>query len=292
MFTRLPHEGAHWATCSLSSLDRTNWASVLAYQLDCDPVADNVNLPALPDQMVMLVTAGSTTIESRAGGKWRRSVYGPGTVAMTPPGQATHLRWRGTDRIRTIQVYLPGPVTDQVALEMYGQDSAGVSRPHALATEDPLIAQILRALISGVHSDGANELYAESAATFLSAHLLARHAGRPPAAAPPRADRRIATVMSYMRENLDQPISLGDMAAAAGLSPFHFLRVFKAATGQTPRRSLSAMRLRCARRYLERTDLSVTEISEACGFATPSQLATSFRQEYGMSPTDFRRRRP
>jgi AraC-like DNA-binding protein len=36
----------------------------------------------------------------------------------------------------------------------------------------------------------------------------------------------------------------------------------------------------------------VTEISEACGFATPSQLATSFRQEYGMSPTDFRRRRP
>ena len=89
VFTRLPHEGARWATCNLSSLDRTNWASVLAYQLDCDPVADDVNLPALPDQMVRLVTAGSTTIESRAGGKWRRSVYGPGTVAMTKIGRAS-----------------------------------------------------------------------------------------------------------------------------------------------------------------------------------------------------------
>jgi AraC family transcriptional regulator len=239
----------------------------------------------------MLVISGRTTIESRAGGDWARSGYGPGTVAMTPPGEPTSLRWRGAERVRTVQVYVPGPLTDQVALAMYGRVSSQVRRPDALAADDPLLAHLLRALLAEVRAGVADDLYAESAATFLSAHLLRQHAGRPPALPARREDRRITKAVSYIRENLGSALSLTDMAAAASLSPYHFLRVFKAATGQTPRQYLNAMRLRHARRYLEHTDLSITEISAVCGFGTPSRLASNFRLAFGMSPSEYRRSR-
>jgi AraC family transcriptional regulator len=91
-----------------------------------------------------------------------------------------------------------------------------------------------------------------------------------------------------MRSNHHRPLTLAEIAAVADLSTFHFLRVFKAATGRTPYRYLNGIRVEHARRYLERGDLSVTEVSRLCGFATPSRLATTFRQEVGLSPSAYR----
>jgi len=138
---------------------------------------------------------------------------------------------------------------------------------------------------------GADELYAESAATFLAVHLMTRHGS----ASTPRplrgADIRVRRATAFIRDNHDRSVTLAEIAAVAGLSTFHFLRVFKAATGRTPHRFLTDVRVDRARRLLERGDLSVTEIAHLCGFATPSRLATAFRQCHGVSPTAYRNRR-
>jgi len=91
-----------------------------------------------------------------------------------------------------------------------------------------------------------------------------------------------------MRDSLHLPVSLADIAASAGLSPYHFLRVFRAATGVTPHRVLTRMRIDAARRRLEDSDLSVTEIALLCGFSSASQFSTAFRRETGMAPRTFR----
>jgi AraC family transcriptional regulator len=94
--------------------------------------------------------------------------------------------------------------------------------------------------------------------------------------------------VSYINDNHHQPLTLADIAAEANLSPFHFLRVFKQVTGQTPHRFLTTVRVTRARHYLDRADLSVTDIAQLCGFASSSQLATAFRRATGVSPSAYR----
>jgi AraC family transcriptional regulator len=102
---------------------------------------------------------------------------------------------------------------------------------------------------------------------------------------------RVRRAISFINDNHHLPLPLNDIAAAANLSPFHFLRVFKLVTGQTPHRFLNTVRVDRARRYLERGDLSITEIARLCGFASPSRLAIAFRQTTGVSPSAYRMER-
>jgi AraC family transcriptional regulator len=106
-----------------------------------------------------------------------------------------------------------------------------------------------------------------------------------------RDERRVAAVVRYLEECFDQPCALADLAKLAGLSPYHFLRVFRATTGVTPHQHLLRVRLRAAAIGLVRTDTSVTEIALASGFDDLSNFTRSFRAEYGTSPLGYRRAR-
>jgi len=101
-------------------------------------------------------------------------------------------------------------------------------------------------------------------------------------------DRRLRRAVELMLAQLDEELSLKDLAAASCLSQFHFARLFKKATGFTPHAYLAALRTTTAQRLLAETDLSITEISLRVGFASPSHFAKAFRQTTGLSPRAFR----
>lgn len=274
------------ARVRLCSRRDNGWSGVLVRLLDNAEAAE-LDLPAVDDQIVVLVDQGSTAIESRHGATWRRADYGPGSIGLTAPGHPTRIRWRGAERTQTTHVHLPGALVDRTALDLWGRDAAGLGRPDALSVEDPVLASVIGALRSAALA-GADELYAESAATFLAVHLLTRHAAAPAPREFGRDELRTRRAVRFIRDNHHLPLSLADMAAAAELSPFHFLRVFKTATGQTPYRYLTRIRVERACRHLERGELSVTEIAQACGFATPSRFASAFRAQIGQSPSAYR----
>ncbi len=265
----------------------TGWRSLLVQTFSNVEVADELVLPATGEQALVLITDGTTAIEARHGARWHRADYGPGRIGLTAPGSPTHIRWRGTERTLTTHVYLPAHILDRAAAELYGRDAAQVGRPDTLAIDDPVLAAVLTGLGEAARA-GADELYAETAAAFLAAHLLTRHAARPIPGPPRGEDIRVRRAVAFIKDNHHLPLTLTEIAAVAELSPFHFLRVFKQGTGRTPHRFLTGFRLEQARRYLKRDDLSVTEIAHLCGFATPSRLATAFRQETGVSPTSYR----
>ncbi|MCB1105061.1 MAG: helix-turn-helix transcriptional regulator [Cephaloticoccus sp.] len=81
---------------------------------------------------------------------------------------------------------------------------------------------------------------------------------------------------------------LDELARRAGVSVPHLIDVFRRDYGQTPMRVLTRLRLEEARRRLGETEVSVTEIAHALGFASSQHLARLFREAYGQTPTQVR----
>jgi AraC-like DNA-binding protein len=102
---------------------------------------------------------------------------------------------------------------------------------------------------------------------------------------PPKLKR----VIEFIEANLNESIGLDDLAEAAGLSPNHFLRVFKLATGETPYQFLRARRLERARQLLADNAMPLAELALECGFANQAHFTAAFSREVGISPGRYRR---
>jgi AraC-like DNA-binding protein len=101
---------------------------------------------------------------------------------------------------------------------------------------------------------------------------------------------RIHDAMDRIEASCRDPLSLGEVAASVGLSPFHFLRVFRSVTGTTPHQYLIGARLRLAVRMLLDTSRPVTEIAYDVGFQDLSNFVRTFHRAVGCSPGTYRRR--
>jgi AraC family transcriptional regulator len=99
----------------------------------------------------------------------------------------------------------------------------------------------------------------------------------------------IERVVRLMRDRLHEPLALDDLAAEAYLSPFHFSRIFRQATGAPPGEFLGALRLDAARRLLLTTPASVTEICYEVGYSSLGSFTTRFTREVGLPPGVLRR---
>jgi len=102
-------------------------------------------------------------------------------------------------------------------------------------------------------------------------------------------DRRIRRSVELMHTQLDQDLTLKELAAASYLSPFHFARVFKKLTGSSPHNYLANIRATRAQLLLAETDLSVTEIGARVGYLSGSHFTKAFRIATGATPREFRK---
>jgi AraC-like DNA-binding protein len=96
-------------------------------------------------------------------------------------------------------------------------------------------------------------------------------------------------VITAMRERIDSPLSLDEMAGIAYLSPFYFNRVFRQQTGVPPGRFHTALRMAAAKRLLVTTELSVTDVCLEVGYQSLGTFTTHFRELVGVSPRELRR---
>lgn len=103
-----------------------------------------------------------------------------------------------------------------------------------------------------------------------------------------RDRRRAVETALWIDAHADQEIDLAAAAGEAGLSPFHFLRVFTRVLGVTPHQYLVRARLRRAARLLVDGDAPVTAVAYETGFADLSNFMRSFRRAAGVTPRDFR----
>lgn len=104
-----------------------------------------------------------------------------------------------------------------------------------------------------------------------------------------RDRRRAIEAAMWLEANANEVIDLDIAARAAGLSPFHFLRLFAKVIGVTPHQYLIRSRLRRAARLLAESDDRITDVALECGFADLSNFVRSFHRAARVSPRGFRK---
>lgn len=104
----------------------------------------------------------------------------------------------------------------------------------------------------------------------------------------PRDRRRAVEAALFVDAHAHEPLDLASVAIEAGLSPFHFLRLFAKVLGVTPHQHLVRARLRRAARLLADDAFSITEIAYEVGFGDLSNFVRTFHRAAGVSPGRFR----
>jgi AraC family transcriptional regulator len=266
---------------------RAGWRSLLLRRYQ-DPPEAEFTTPPTTDHLIVLVVDGHCDIEGRFRGTWHKSSHRVGCIGMTAPGEEVALRWRNNGAHGTLQLHLPEATLRGAFEDLADRNVRPPAMPHMLGYDDNVIATALRTL-SAALSEGVSDLYAETMAHFLTGHLLVRHAKALPRATQSIDAFRMQRMDEFLRENLSDPVSLEDIAAVAGISRFHLVRLFRKVYGETPFRRLTRMRIEEAKSKLEAGRESVTEIAFACGYDNPGHFASAFRRWVGTSPSGYRK---
>ncbi len=117
---------------------------------------------------------------------------------------------------------------------------------------------------------------------------LFRHHAQVPRKAIDGAGIRFAPVVDYLHAHLSRRLTLDELAAVAGLSPFHFLRQFQAQHHATPQQMLMAFRLAEAKRQLAR-GARPADVAANVGLADQAHLTRAFARRYGVTPARYQK---
>lgn len=244
---------------------------------------------ALPDLVLYQDMKGGSRICGDLGGGRFDVTSVKGAFFLAPPNVGNTLMIDSKHQVRALsfpvaqwQTVLDGAAGSRISL-----DDLQLYRGLFQA---PTIQSAFRHLWALCDEEGApSRLLAQAAGCEILAELC-RLSGTPFSPArgglAPRIERRCRDLM---QARLSEDISLDELAAEAGLSPFHFARMFKQSVGVPPRVYLTRLRLERACALLEATDLPITEIALDVGYSSSQVLARVFLKHRHMSPTDYRR---
>ena len=101
---------------------------------------------------------------------------------------------------------------------------------------------------------------------------------------------RLTEAATLMAANLEEPLSIGELASYVGVSRRQLERLFRCYLNRTPTQYYIGLRLNDARRLLMQTEKSITEISIYCGFASAGHFSKCYRDEFGLPPRADRKR--
>jgi AraC family transcriptional regulator len=140
----------------------------------------------------------------------------------------------------------------------------------------------------------ASPLFVQALAQAIAIHL-ARDYGVTDAeshsSSPSLPGYKLRQITDWIAEHIAEDFDLARLAAQAGLSKFHFQRLFKSSMGVSPSRYHINLRMEEARRLLRETKMSVIDAALEVGYTDPSHFARLFLRETGLSPSEYRRQR-
>jgi AraC-like DNA-binding protein len=139
-------------------------------------------------------------------------------------------------------------------------------------------------------ADGRSDIGLDEIGHLFASRFVETVSGRPrkPVAVTARDRRRAVEAAHWIAANSHRQINLDATANQAGISPFHFLRLFANVLGVTPHQYLVRSRLRHAARLLADEDIAITDIAYDVGFADLSNFVRTFHRAAGVSPGAFR----
>ncbi len=221
-------------------------------------------------------------------GQARHHIQPYGDTVFMPAGCESHWKW--TTSSHALYMLIEPELVSRTAAEI------GCPAPeprNSFGASDPRLLHLALTLKEEAQTGGANgPLFAQCLSTAVAAHLLTQYGSAPPAGAASThglSASQIKRVTDYIKGHLHSDLSLAEIAETVHVSPFHFARQFKRATGKTLHEFVLECRVDAAKRLLRRPDLSVGQVASQAGFAQQSHLAAHLRRVTGLSPAAFRR---
>lgn len=253
--------------------------------------------PARSDLALVLFDGGAMRIEQRyPHGPWKTYAIHHGELSLMPgTGMPYEVRWRGlsTAPTRTFHVLMSPDLLARTADEVAGSTPGSRALVGRSAFRDPLLSQIGFALWRELEAPSpASNLYAQSAAQLLAVHLLRHYTAAGMAIKEPvgrLTPLHLRRVVDFVQAHLGQDLSLEVLAQQSGYSAYHFSRLFRQTTGESPHQFVVRQRIERARQLLEDPDVPLAHVALASGFASQSHLTEHFKRHFGMTPRVYRR---
>ncbi len=249
--------------------------------------AERLALPALhEDHLIVKMNAQAHTIQGRLGRRFNLQGIGAGNLFLIPRGEP--VEWQHHGHADNLVLLFDPLLLARLAAEA-NYTGSGLELIPQVGASDPLIYQIALALLGEMKSGGLfGRLYTESLVETLALHLLCRYAAisRSPATVqgrlPTQALRR---VLDYIHDNLAQELTVDALAGLIYLSPYHFMRCFKATMGQPVHQYVIAQRVEAGKQLLLAGELTIAQIAHQVGFTDQSHFAHHFKRLVGVAPS-------
>jgi AraC family transcriptional regulator len=193
-----------------------------------------------------------------------------------------------------LHLYIPPARFAQLSDERGGAAYRPESVPYLGGIYHEQIRRIGGVLLDQLRSPGAaSSVLVDSLSLQITACIVDDYAGgsrmRVSAGEGARLDsKRLRRVLDYMTAHIEEDISLDDLADAACLSTFHFVRVFGHTMGMPPHRYLSRMRLERAKTLLSLGRAPISQVAVACSFSSQSNFTRAFHRATGSTPQAYR----
>lgn len=280
----------------LASGANQSWQNVKVNIFSLDTEQEQFVMPAVVEPFLVWVMSGHAETKERenAQSPWKVNQVQSGSLYLTYAGAPYEFFWKRLSKepFQVMLVTISLPLFEEALADVYGNKAAYTSLDDKSAFNDPVLIQLLQLLHTELKCSSASRLWIDSIGRAIGIHLARSYVELLPTS---KIDRsvlpayKLKQIIEWMSTHLTDNFSLATLAGLAGISEFHFNRLFKRATGVPPSQFHIKLRLEHARRQLRETDKGILEIALDVGYANPSHFARLFKKETGLSPSDYRK---
>jgi AraC-like DNA-binding protein len=227
----------------------------------------------------------------RGGDSLRSQDVGPGVLQVTGPGQSAKVTNHGPCDV--LHLYVQTGLLRECAEWRRGEPRRDIVMRDPWFSHDPVIERLGRSLLSVDETGGAfASLYADT----LSLAIVARLLNLCGECLEPLSNRRVSPLakwrlkrtIEFIEANLDDTITLADLARAAGLTRMHFAAQFRLATGLRPHDYVLWHRVEKAKKLLRTSDSPIVQVALATGFHAQPHFTQVFKRFTGLPPNRWR----
>jgi AraC family transcriptional regulator len=277
--------------------DGEAWREVKALLIALPPAVDTLHLPSVSEPFLAWTASGEVDFQERENEQpWATQRIKKGSFFLTSGGAPYDVRWRAVtpEPFESMAVFIELPLLQRALEEVFGADADHARLRDLSAFTDGALDSWMEQLRGELTRPQASPLFVGGLAHLIAVHL-ARNYGEADEEArsgsPSLPGYKLRQITDWIAEHVAEDFDLAQLAAQAGLSKFHFQRLFKAALGLSPTRYQINLRMNEARRLLRETKMSVVDVSLEVGYANPGHFSQLFRRETGLSPSEYRRQR-
>jgi AraC family transcriptional regulator len=286
--TEASHQFHRLEGSALADTNAVRAASCASLQVAYVPRLDEAPLKPLGDRIEILMPGEGLfhVMYQGSDGRAQRSIVRAPQVCVVPPDRAFRLACQGPTDVVVMSL-------DMAYFESRVQEAFGGPRDlvERFGASDPFLRGVGNVLRTGFRTQRApTQSYLESLASVIAIHVAANYDRRDGRANvfSGLAPHKLQRVLDHIEQHLAEAIHVRDLAQVVHMSPYHFARMLKQATGQPPHVYITSQRMDQAKNLLGNSEMSLVQVASSVGYQTQAHFTGVFHKHVGITPRTFR----